>query len=379
MNNYKIVKCDQFNVSDQEYLLVEIFVKNATKVDKGDNLFALESSKSIIDVESEMSGYFYFKKKIGENVKVGEELFIISELPIDDKFFDTIFNNENSNQKPNTTEKDTSKIITLKASKLIEKYNLDSNIFKDDVITEKIVFEYLNKDIVNNKNLINDKSNFNIIKKIAFIGAGQGLVQVLDIVYSLGNLIPTLIYDDTDSKQGSHIFNIPIAGKVNIGQIKNDFTSKKFDVIVITVSTSIDFRKKIFDELSSVGVEFGNLIHPSSNVGFNTNFGVGNVILAQTSIGPCSVIGNNNFISAHCNIEHHNSLGNNCTFGPGVMTSGNVNIGDNVKFGTGIFIEPKIIIQNDSIIASGSIITRNISENSVVYNSGIKIQVKSNK
>jgi acetyltransferase-like isoleucine patch superfamily enzyme len=101
--------------------------------------------------------------------------------------------------------------------------------------------------------------------------------------------------------------------------------------------------------------------------------------LAQTSVGACSVIGNNNFVSAHCNIEHHNTLGNNCTFGPGVMTSGNVHIKNNIKFGTGVFVEPKITIESCSIISSGSIITRNISENSVVYDSGIKVQTKLKK
>jgi acetyltransferase-like isoleucine patch superfamily enzyme len=378
MNNHKVVKCDQFNVSDQEYLLVEILVKNASKVDKGDILFALESSKSVMEIESEHSGYFYMIKKIGENVSVGEVLYLISENKVDDKSLSDIFN-EDSPQVSANNYIESSKTITQKAYKLIEKYNLDASVFKEEILTEKLILNYINKNSAGISNLDNIKSNFNLVKKIAFIGAGQGLIQALDIVYSLGNLIPVAIYDDTDSKQGSLIFNIPIVGKVSVSQIAKDFNENKFDIIIITVSTSVEFRERIFDELSSLGVEFTNLIHPSSNVGFNSTLGVGNVILAQASVGACSVIGNNNFISAHCNIEHHNTLGNNCTFGPGVMTSGNVNIGNNIKFGTGVFIEPKVSIESGSVISSGSIITRNISEYSVVYDSGIKIQTKPKK
>ena len=378
MNNYKTIKCDQFNVSDQEYLLAELLVENSSNVNKGEILFALESSKSVIEIESEFSGYFYISINVGENIRVGEILYIISENPLDNKSLDLIFK-ENKPKESLKINSHSLKTITIKASKLIEKYNLDVNIFEEEVITEKIVLNYVSKNSGSFTNLDNNISNFNKIKKIAFIGAGQGLIQALDIVYSLGNLIPTAIYDDTDDKQGSIIYNIPIVGKVNPSQIMDDYKSKKFDMIIITVSTSIDFRSSIFEQLSELGVEFANLIHPTSNVGFNTTLGVGNIILSQTSVGACSVIGNNNFISAHCNIEHHNTLGNNCTFGPGVMTSGNVHIRNNIKFGTGVFVEPKVTIETCSIISSGSIITRNISENSVVYDSGIKLQTKLKK
>jgi acetyltransferase-like isoleucine patch superfamily enzyme len=378
MNNYKIIKCDQFNVSDQEYLLVELLVENSSNVNKGDILFALESSKSVIEIESEYSGYFYISRNVGENISVGEILYIISENSLDNKSLDLIFK-ENKSKGSLNSNSQSLKTITLKASKLIEKHNLDVNVFEEEVITEKLVLNYVSKNLGSVTNLDNNISNFNKIKKIAFIGAGQGLIQALDIVYSLGNLIPISIYDDTDDKQGSIIYNIPIVGKVNVNQIMDDYKSQKFDLIINTVSTSIDFRASIFEQLSELGVKFANLIHPTSNVGFNTTLGVGNIILAQTSVGACTVIGNNNFISAHCNIEHHNKLGNNCTFGPGVMTSGNVNLGNNIKFGTGVFIEPKISIESGSVISSGSIITRNISEYSVVFDSGIKIQTKPKK
>lgn len=375
MSNYKAIKCDQFNVSDQEYLLVEILIKNSTLVKKGDIVIALESSKSVIELESEALGYFYINKNLGDKISVGEVLYIISEDLINDERLESIFLECNPElQVNNFTE--SSKTITLKALKLIEKHNIDANIFDEDVITEKMVSNHVNNSSLSIKNLDNNSPNFNVIKKIAFIGAGQGLIQALDIVYSLGNLIPTVVYDDTDDKQGSKINNIPIIGKVDVNKISNDFRSNRFDMIIITVSTSIEFRTSIFEKLSKVGVEFANLIHPSCNVGFNTTLGTGNVILAQTSIGACSVIGNNNFISAHCNIEHHNILGNNCTFGPGVMTSGNVYINDNIKFGTGVFIEPKVTINSNAIISSGLIITRNIPENSIVYDSGVKVQTK---
>jgi acetyltransferase-like isoleucine patch superfamily enzyme len=49
-----------------------------------------------------------------------------------------------------------------------------------------------------------------------------------------------------------------------------------------------------------------------------------------------------------------------------VFTSSRVQIDDKVKFGTGIFIEPGIKIGSESIISSGSILTLDIPEKSIV-------------
>ena len=268
-----------------------------------------------------------------------------------------------------------SKIVTKSAKKLMDANHLNENDFAEEVITEEIINAFLkgkNKVIP----VILEGSNFKHVKKVALIGAGQGLAQVLDLLFNLPEFVPVQIYDDTPEKQGTFFFNIPLKGVVDSKAIIKDFKNGEFDFIVNTVSTSITFRKKIFTELSNAGIPFANLIHPASYIGFNNIIGQGNVVFAHVSIGPCTQIGNDNFISARCNIEHHNVLGNHCTFGPGVMTSGSVTIGNEVKFGTGVFIEPKLVIGSNSIIASGSIVTRNIDEEVVAYPHGSKLTFK---
>jgi acyl-[acyl carrier protein]--UDP-N-acetylglucosamine O-acyltransferase len=158
--------------------------------------------------------------------------------------------------------------------------------------------------------------------------------------------------------------------------IKKDFENNLFDFAVIAVSTSISFRKKIFTDLTNIGIPFGNLIHPTAYIGFDCIIGTGNIILPFVSVGPCTEIGNNNFISAHSNIEHHNCLGSHCTFGPGVMMSGTVTIEDQVKFGTGVFVEPRLSIGHNSIISSCSIITKTVPSNTIVFSKQNELSFK---
>ena len=376
MSNYKVFNCDQFNVSDQDYQVVEVLVDNEKYVNKGDLLFSLESSKAIIEIEAEEIGYFYLGFNVNDRVKVGQPLYVIAKEQLGKDTLNSIFNSsENQESKRNTVEGN--RTITLKAAKIIEEYNIDVSLIDEDVITERVVERYMVGKRRTLVNLDNKGKNFNVVKRIAFIGAGQGLIQALDVVFSTSDFVPVCIYDDTEEFQGTSIYNIPVVNVVDSGIISEDYKAGKFDCIIITVSTSIEFRSRIFNELTSYDVEFANLIHSSVSIGFNTSIGSGNIILANTSVGPCAVIGDNCFISAQCNLEHHNFIGNHCTFGPGVMTSGNVQVLDEVKFGTGVFIEPKIQIAHRSVIASGVILTRSISESSVVFNSGLKVQMRS--
>ena len=203
------------------------------------------------------------------------------------------------------------------------------------------------------------------VRKIAFIGGGQGFTQCLDIVLKSNELIPTVIYDDTISKN-SNVHGINVKGGIDHVKIHKDFKDGIFDYFIITISTDLEFRAETFNKLINLDIPSLNLIHPSVNIGFNFNIGSGNVIFSAVNIGPEVSIGNNNFISSFTNIEHHCKVNSNCTFGPGVMFSGSVNVQNNVKFGTGVFCEPFVKIGSSSVISSGSIITRDVKENSVL-------------
>lgn len=372
--NVVTVSCEQFNVNDSTYTVLEKVFRNGEIVKRHDIVLVLDSSKAALDVESHGEGFFYTNLNPGDQVKVGDVLYIVASEEISDEAdinsFFTASPELNADKDSNS-----GKIVTKNAKKLMQRHNLRESDFSQEVITEEGVKDYLCA-IKQSAPLILESANIKVVKRIALIGAGKGFVQVLDILLNLPNYIPICVYDDTPDKQGTSVFNIQVRGKVDLDAIENDYKNGMFDEIVNTVSTSIVFRKKVFLALSAAGVPFANLVHPSAYMGFNNRMGQGNVIFAHVSMGPCTQIGNDNFISAKCNLEHHNMLGNHCTFGPGVMTSGSVIIGDEVKFGTGVFVEPNLAIGSKSIIASGCIISRDVDAAVIAYPHGSKLVFK---
>jgi sugar O-acyltransferase (sialic acid O-acetyltransferase NeuD family) len=377
MSTYKTIVCDQFNVNDKDYTVVELSIPNGAGVKKGDSLMALDSSKALIDIESEADGFFYTLNEVGKPVSVGQVLYILSDGLLTNQDLQEIFSKQHEYKlEPVVTTHN--KVVTKKAEALIREHNIDITRIADEVITEDVVKREMSL-LTSHREVVPDiRSNFGLVRRIAFIGAGQGLIQALDIVLANSNLMPVFIYDDTPSKRGTTILGISVRDSVDPETILSDFQEGLFDAIINTVSTSISFRKKIFDQLTERSVPFANLIHPSAYVGMNCAIGRGNIILAKASLGAYVQIGDDNFISAQCNIEHHNKIESHCTFGPGVMTSGNVTIGGETKFGTGIFIEPNVSIGKKSIVSSGCIITRNVPADTTVYNGNNKISFKSN-
>lgn len=354
--NYLI---EQINVSDDDYELSQIYKKNSDKIQKGDIIFSYESSKADFEVESESEGYIYFNNNynVGDMLKVGSVVCVITDKPVSEGNIDSLFRKESNNSEISKPSDD--QILTKKAEILINKHGLDKKLFDEHkIITESIVnsfiqkksfFEETKQDI---SYYYSEKENkeFKVkfekssLKRLAVIGAGKAALQLLDAIISENKYYPVCYYDNNKELHGKLLMNTPIIDKIDIAKIKDDFENNKFDEIIISFSGNIRERENIFNELINSKIPVANVIHSSAIISNFVKIGVGNIIFANVRIGPFVVIKNNNVISALCSIEHHTLLKSNNTFGPAVITSGSCTISNNNKFGTGIYIEPKVKI-----------------------------------
>jgi len=361
---YYIQKVPMISVNDEEVNLVSWIKSKGDYVKKGEPICELESSKAIIEVESEEEGYIFPLIDENEKAKIGEPLVIISsEKNIDvDKILKEIYPKIDENVG-------LSKKWTKKAEILAKKYGINiEDIPAIGVIQEADVINYLKKGISKKReeieDLVRDIYPGNLKERILILGGGRGCVQVLDAILRSERHEVVGILDDNENLHGKKILGIKILGPISLVYELRE--KGIFDKLVISFSNDIDKRAELYESLKKQGFYFTNIIDRTVQIHSNVEIGTGNVIMANCRIGSCSIIGDNNFLSAFVNIEHHNIVGSHCTFGPGVMTSSRVQIGDKVKFGTGIFIEPGIKIGTNSIISSGSIITFDVPENSVV-------------
>lgn len=369
------LRIEKINVSDDKFLITKLYVRSGDKIEKGDLIYSAESSKAVVDVEAPCSGYVFFAEGVQENNEYPANFLIAQIVDTNDNPFAAtivVKNTENNHPVRDKLLERSNAYITKEAAILLDKHKINASVFGSSFVSKWDVLEFIKR---------RDEGNFgynNTIKRIAIIGAGHAAIQVLDLISHLDQYEAVCIYDDTPEKQNNLLYRVPVRGYVDFLSIKKDYSDGVFDYIINSVGTSIEFRKSCFEELTRLEVPFCNLIHPSVVIGQNVLMGSGNIIHALSHIGPNSIIGNDNYITAQTSLEHHNVLGDHCTFGPGVKTSGTVTIGSCTRFAAGIFVEPYIRIGEYCIIASGSIITRDIPDK-VIVRSTIKLEITDNK
>jgi sugar O-acyltransferase (sialic acid O-acetyltransferase NeuD family) len=343
-------------------------------VTKGEIICVAETTKASFEIETDHDGYFFPLAEVSTKVKIGNPLAVVtlsekdSLKSIKKWLLKTV-------QKNNINQSKKNKTYTKKAMILANRLGFDINSVSvtGGKITEKDVLSHYDEFKISGKliktdvmDLIDDIYTANKMEKVLIIGGGDGAVQILDVIRASQTQRAIGIVDDNTKLKGKTVVGVPSIGKIDAKYVSDLYKEGRFDSAIISISTNIAFRDKVFDDFSKKGIPFTNIIHPTSYVGLNVSLGTGNVILAFCQIGACAKIENNNFLSAYTNIEHHNMLGNSCSFGPGVLTSSSVKIGDKVKFGTGIFVEPFVKIGSNSTIASGSILTGNIPDGHIV-------------
>jgi len=332
------------NANDDEVKVIKILRDFGGKVKKGEVVFEVEGSKSIVEIEAPTEGFFFSLVNIDEKVGVGAKIGLLT----DDPDFDIATIESN----PDDLSSINQKIIDHASKENFVKFH---DLMPQDVLAK-----------VSDKISRHLKSAKNLPKKLAAIGAGRGLSQLCEVLTDQSDWNLVGCYDDLRWKKNPLPLGFPILGPADTSTIIQDYESGVFDGVVITVSTSIKFRSAIFALLQSYGIEFPSLIHKSAVVDKSAKIGMGNLIMPFVHIGPFACVGNNNFISSFSNIEHHCILGSNNTFGPNVVFSGNVTIGSENRFGTGIYVEPSISIGDECIIASGVVLTDSIDSRKVI-------------
>ena len=132
-------------------------------------------------------------------------------------------------------------------------------------------------------------------------------------------------------------------------------------------------RLKFQERLMAQGLIPAPVIHPSAIIAENALIGKGVQIMAGAIVQPEANIGDQCIINTNASIDHENVLEGGVEAGPGATLCGNVHVEVNGWIAVRAVVLPRIRIGHDSIIGAGSVVTKNVPENVVVYGSPARI------
>jgi acetyltransferase-like isoleucine patch superfamily enzyme len=360
----KEIRIPKVDSNTEKVLINRWLVQNFEFAEANAVIAIIETSKATFEISAPASGYVYSDIAPEEFTPITQPLGYIFDTLEECKKFAAQCRKKRTEDR---TKKSTPARATKKASAKAAQLNVSLNeITKKGLITEKDVLEHVPKTPRRAKLYappLEPRKALGI-ERVLLLCGGRSATQVIEIAQYEKQKRIVGILDDTPEKWGTTLNGIPICGPTHL--LKKLFDEKKFDSVIIAISTSVAARDRFRTTCIDSGIPLSNAIHPTAFISSGVTLGTGNIICAFCHFGNDTIIGDNNFISAFNSYDHHNVIGNNISTGPGCMVSGSVTIGDNVRFGAGIFVEPLLVIGHDVAIASGSIITTSIEPESVV-------------
>jgi acetyltransferase-like isoleucine patch superfamily enzyme len=341
------------DVNSETGLLLTWYVGDRSKVQAGETIADIETSKAIIEVPASEEGFLLHAAREGAEVRLTEP---IARL-FDDVSAMEAYAEEEQRRRAGAAE--SGPRATEPARRRAEELGVDlASIGSNSLITVGMVEAAAAAATTGSIELPDPLPGVAALPRIALIGAGLGATQVIDILRAAESGTAVAIADDDASRWAGEVMGVPVVG--GFERLVTLFGKAAFDAAIIAIGTSVTARARLRESLAAYGIPLANAIDPTARIAAGVTFGAGNIVCAFCHFGVDTVVGDNNFLSAYNSYDHHNRLGSDMATGPACTTSGLVVLGDRVRFGTGIHIEPHVEIGDDVQVASGSVIVASV-------------------
>lgn len=200
------------------------------------------------------------------------------------------------------------------------------------------------------------------MEEIIIIGAGgfgREVKMLIDQINFKEEKFKILGFIDDSINRGSIVNGIEVLGGISYLE---GITTKVN--LALAIGNPIS-RKEIFDKIcNNRNLFFPTLIHPGVIIGDdNVTIGLGCIICAGCILTVNIKIQNFVILNLATTVGHDSELMNFSSFMPSVNISGECRIEENVYVGTGAKIINKVNVGKNTIIGSGTVLTKSLPSN----------------
>jgi sugar O-acyltransferase (sialic acid O-acetyltransferase NeuD family) len=191
-------------------------------------------------------------------------------------------------------------------------------------------------------------------KNIIIIGYDP---EIIEMILSLENYSIDGYVDI--NKTNDDVFNLNFLGTDEY--FSNKYSYQSSHKLVITIDDTAK-RESLFNFYNKHSFEFATVISKKSNISKYCNIGKGCIVQDLTNISFNVNLGNNVKINTGANVMHDVTVGNHSTLAPNSVILGYVKIGDCCFVGANSTLLPNTIINANSILGAGCVVTKNLEK-----------------
>jgi sugar O-acyltransferase (sialic acid O-acetyltransferase NeuD family) len=197
------------------------------------------------------------------------------------------------------------------------------------------------------------------------VGAKGFASELLNELVQLNQTEDIVFFDDVSTDLPDLIFERYKVFR-DLGHVKNYFISIN-NQFTIGIGSPI-LRKKMADKFIEIGGDLTSLISKNALIGyFGNNIDNGCNIMSGSNITSNVSIGRGCLINVNTSISHDSLLEEFVEVSPGVNIAGHCKIKSFTTIGANATILPKITIGHNVMVGAGSVVTKDIPDNCMVY------------
>lgn len=174
--------------------------------------------------------------------------------------------------------------------------------------------------------------------------------------------------DDAPEKNGQILVNRKI---INFEQAMEAYGKDGIEFILGIGEPAV--KDIVFKKLCDAGCEVTCLIHPEVRIFNETSYGKGVVVQRHSGFPPRSKFGNNVLLQGTTVMGHDIVLGDNVVISSFAFVGGDTVIGKNTYVGPHSCIRNGLKIGENVVIGMGSVVTKDVPDNAVVYGNPAKV------
>ena len=203
------------------------------------------------------------------------------------------------------------------------------------------------------------------------VGAKGFAKEVLEVFNQNNKMKNISFFDDVNQDIGDYVFDrFPILK--DFGDVDSFFENNGHEFTIGIGNPRL--RLELYKKFSKIGGKFSSSISPFARIGsYGVSMGDGCNIMTGTVLTSDIKVGIGALLNLNCTIGHDTEVGDFVEMSPGVNISGHCKINDFANLGTNSTILPNLTIGKNVIIGAGSVVTKNIPDNSLAVGIPAKV------